>query len=243
MNKEYIYIDGKAIVIDEKGSRTPIEYYDNLDEVLVQENLIESMEKKISKLEKENTRHKKDSKHYIPIAPALIIFSIVAGHFMASMWNLPQAAITIFGSQSPSVVLPICLIAVFTPLYLLFDFAYYRLYRENKKKKKGINSELEFLKKQLGKEKEHLESLKGEITKEKENTDFRTVIVDDERQLSALETYEDLYFDLGYNSDKYLKLYHQGRLEAKLESTYNETEIEIAKEYLEEKGPVLVKKR
>ena len=38
MNKEYTYIDGKAIIKDENGNQTPTEYYDNLDEVLVQEN-------------------------------------------------------------------------------------------------------------------------------------------------------------------------------------------------------------
>ena len=47
MNKEYIYIQGKVIVKDENGTQTSLEYYDNLDKVLIQENLIESMEDKI----------------------------------------------------------------------------------------------------------------------------------------------------------------------------------------------------
>lgn len=40
MNKNYIYMDGKAIINDEMGNQTSIEYYDNLDQVLVKENII-----------------------------------------------------------------------------------------------------------------------------------------------------------------------------------------------------------
>ena len=40
MNKGYTYIDGKVIISDENGNHTQSEYYDNLDKVLVQENVI-----------------------------------------------------------------------------------------------------------------------------------------------------------------------------------------------------------
>ena len=43
MNKEYTYFNGKAIIRNENGNQPPIEYYDNLDAVLVQENVIETM--------------------------------------------------------------------------------------------------------------------------------------------------------------------------------------------------------
>ena len=52
MNQEYTYIEGKAIVKTDKGVKEPIEYYDNLNEALVQENLIETMENNILSLEK-----------------------------------------------------------------------------------------------------------------------------------------------------------------------------------------------
>ena len=53
MNQEYTYIEGKAIVKTDKRVKEPIEYYDNLNEALVQENLIETMENNILSLEKE----------------------------------------------------------------------------------------------------------------------------------------------------------------------------------------------
>ena len=53
MNKEYVYVDGKVVIEDEKGNKKIDNYTDNLDEVLIQENLIESLEQIIEKLEYE----------------------------------------------------------------------------------------------------------------------------------------------------------------------------------------------
>jgi len=52
-----------------------------------------------------------------------------------------------------------------------------------------------------------------------------------------------LYYDLGYNGEKYYKYYLQGKLDRKLDKYYNDTGIEIAKEYLEENGPQLIKRK
>lgn len=59
MNKEYTYLDGKAIISDENGKQSLIEYFDNLDYILVQENIIETMENRIAKLEKDSQLYKK----------------------------------------------------------------------------------------------------------------------------------------------------------------------------------------
>ncbi len=45
MNKGYVYKDGKVLIIDENGKQKETEYYDNLDEILIKENLIEEMKK------------------------------------------------------------------------------------------------------------------------------------------------------------------------------------------------------
>lgn len=47
MNSSYTYINGKAIIFDENGNQVPINYYNNLDDVLVQENVVETIENKI----------------------------------------------------------------------------------------------------------------------------------------------------------------------------------------------------
>ena len=61
--------------------------------------------------------------------------------------------------------------------------------------------------------------------------------------LKRLKKSLDLYFDLGYNEDAYYKYYQNNTLDANLSQDYNGAEIEIAKKYLEEKGPTLTKKR
>jgi hypothetical protein len=53
----------------------------------------------------------------------------------------------------------------------------------------------------------------------------------------------NLYFDLGYNREKYCRYYLQGKLASKLGKYYNEAGVEVAKEYLEEKGPTLINQK
>lgn len=50
MNVSYTYIDGKAIIFDENGNQVPVEYYDNLDDILIQENIVETIENRINEL-------------------------------------------------------------------------------------------------------------------------------------------------------------------------------------------------
>jgi hypothetical protein len=119
----------------------------------------------------------------------------------------------------------------------------YRQYRDSVKKEKGVNSELEFLQKQIVEEKQKLEDLKKEKKRDEEVKEFRVVEVDDKQQLNALKSYLSLYFDLGYNGEKYFRYLQQGRLDEKLRKYYTDTDIEVAKEYLEEKGPTLVKRK
>lgn len=247
MNNNYIYVDGKVIVNDENGNKKPVEYYDNIDEVLIQENLVETMEKEIKKLERKSEQYKKYNKgRYFPLTlPVMLIFSIIVPLFLYWISDgiaLTASTNTAFGPMNSLIAMSISLL--FGPLLMscALEFISYRGYKIRIREEKGINSELEFLKKQIELEREHLESLKQEKTRDNENTEFRTVEVDDKQRLRELEGISNLYFNLGYYDKKYYKLYRQGRLEKKLGQYYNEDEINLAKEYLEEKGPVLAKR-
>ena len=79
--------------------------------------------------------------------------------------------------------------------------------------------------------------------RDNEDKEFRVVKVDDKKQLQTLKQYLNFYYDLGYNEEKYFKYYQQGKLDDKLRKRYNDTGVEAAKEYLEEKGPTLVKRK
>lgn len=248
MNKSYIYIDGKVVVTDDNGLKEPVEYYDNLDEVLVQENLIETMEEKIKKLEELSEKYKKINKeHYFPITlPIVALMGIIIPlliYFLSDGAALSTSINTIFGSINTLLYSSIC-VWMGT---LLFsggcEFMFYNGYKDNINTEKGVNSELEFLKKQIEKEKEHLENLKQAKARVNESTEFREVEVNDVQQIRGLNGCLNLYFNLGYNDKKYYCLYRKGLLDKKLAKDYNEDEIELAKEYLEEKGPTLGKRR
>lgn len=246
MNKEYTYIDGKVIISDENDNKTQSDYYDNLDEVLVQENLIETMEEKIQELEKESQSYKKSNKkHYIPVIfPMVALMSTIGAPIMFNLLtgtnSFTTYVDTIFGTISQALATSIPMSICFLPLGAGFELSMYRDYKNSLKREKGINSELDYLKQQIEKEKEYLESLKQERTRDKEKTDFRTVKVDDLQQLKALRSYLDFYFDLGYNGEKYYQYFQEGQLDTKLQKYYTDTGIQLAKEYIEEKGPSLV---
>ena len=249
MNKVYTYIDGKAIIKDENGNQIPIKYYDNLDEVLVQENVIETIEDRITDLEKKAINYKKyNKKHYIPILLPLTILMITIG-VPAMFYGLGKTGVyintinTIFGPMNEALLY----ISLFSTLYLpfvsLMELRSYRQYKDSLKEEKGVNSELEFLKKQIIEEKEKLVELTKEKSNTEENKEFRIVQVDDLERLRALKSWLNLYYDLGYNGEKYYDYYQKGKLDAKLGKYYNAKGVEVAKDYLEEKGPVLAKRR
>lgn len=247
MHKGYVYTDGKVIISDENGNHTQSEYYDNLDKVLVQENVIEEMESRIKKLTKETKKYPEAKKRYIPIylyialggiliAPPLLLLALTGTNPYLSSMD------TVFGSINQVLFFTLTTGAVGLPFGSLFTLFDYSNFRDRAKRGKGLNSELEFLKLQIEKEKKTLVSLQEEKTRDKENTEFRATQVNDKQQLEALRRYLELYYVLGYDEKKLSRLYQQGRLDKKLQKYYDEKEIELAKKYLEEKGPVLVKK-
>lgn len=249
MNKGYTYVDGKVIISDTEGKQVLDEYYDNLDDVLVQENLIETMENRITELEKYSELCKKvNPKHYRPIYFIMIaIMTTIVAPMLSYLLTGTNPFITsidtIFGIVNDAVF-EICFFSsLLWPLGALLEFNLYRQYKNSIKKENGVNSELEFLQKQIVEEKRKLEDLKKEKKKEEKVKDFKVVEVDDKQQLNALKSYLSLYFDLGYNVEKYFSYYQQGKLDEKLGKCYTDTDIGIAKEYLEEKGPTLVKRK
>ena len=229
MNKEYTYIDGKVIISDENNYKTQDEYYDNLDEVLVKENLIETMEEKIQKLDEESQFYKQNNrKYYIPIIfPVIVSLSTI----------VTPTLIKLFMSDAIVISIPIAI--CFLPLGAGTEFYRYKCYKKSLKEEKGINSELNFLKKQIKKEKEKLESLKQERTRKKEKTDFRVVKVNDLQQLENLKNYLQLYYDLGYNYKKYYKYFKKDKLAKKLEKDYTSRGIQLAMKYMENKDKSL----
>lgn len=248
MNKGYTYIDGMVIISDGNGNHTQSEYYDNLEKVLVQKNVIEAMESRIQELIEESEIYPIIEKKFIPYKLYYILGTLLTAPPL-TLWYITGTNPYIYnidttlGSVNLVLLLTASVSIMGLPLGTLFTVTDYLDYKERVKKGNGINSELEFLKLQLEKEKETLARLQEEKTRDKENTEFRSALVNDKEQLEKLRKTLELYYDLGANKEKYCRYYQQGKLQEKLQDNYSETDIELAKEYLEEKGQALVKKR
>ena len=244
MNKEYAYSNGKAIIVDEEGNQTKSKYYDNLDDILVQENLIEDMENKIKQLEEKSDSYKGNkNKRYIPLMLLLSILGILISNIIL-MAIIPEGFVSemAFGNVNLCLFFNSMLLAVLTPMTAISDLRDYKKFKDAQNTETGMNSELDYLKKQITIEKQKLEKLQKDKKKKKENKKFGVVVVDDKAKLAESKSNSDFYYNVGYNENKYFKYYQQGRLNDKLQKDYNDAEIKKVEEYLEEKGPKFLKK-
>lgn len=234
MNKNYVYVDGNAIISDDEGNQKVIKYHDNLDEVLAKENVVESIEDKIEELEEmKSTETGYIGKHYFP---ALSITTLILTGIIS----------IILGLEMDLAIITLLFLAMMglTPA-IFFDCHNYEKYKNLKKRRNGLAASIEYLKKQLEKEKQEFEDL-SKNNKHKHNQvleRYKVVEIDDKHQLEDLEKYLTLYYVLAYDSDMYYRYYKKDRLDEKLSRYYNHEDIEKAEEYLEEKGPTLSKKK
>lgn len=126
----------------------------------------------------------------------------------------------------------------------LFSLSNYVEYKANVKKEKARKASIEYLNGALEKAKEDLNEMKKQKTEENKKTGFRIVKINDSEEIRKLYGHINLYYDLGYNGHKYYRYYQKhNKLPKKLENNYTELGKEYIKEYLEEKGKTLVKKR
>lgn len=247
MIREYIYMDGKVIIHSDWGNYELLEYRDNLEEILIQENLIELMENEEEKLNEkyiEKTKKIKGNKttnilkkiilpYAIMVVLAMLTTFLMNLSFPWAIEHLPYLKNII--NIGPFITGSL----LCTPLVISNYSDYIKLVKEIK----GIENQLDYLKKQMDKEQEKLEVLEKNKTNNNEVNEFKTVQISSLDDLRKLRKHINLLFDLGYNENKYYKYYEKDKLDKKLGKYYNEKQMEIAKEYFEEKGPTLVKKK
>lgn len=249
MNKEYIYINGNAISRDEFGNQRIIEPYINLEEVLIQENIIEKTENKIEYLELMKKKFSKLPKKYFPYAflTAIIISFLVSLYVVYlinnfSNINLNDQIITIFNLMIKEKDLGLILVNLICIVGGTgISFLEYFEYKQNKKKIKGITTELSYLKKILKKQKEDLKEIKNKNQEIRTDSSFISKKIDDSYDLQELKEWMNFYYSLGYDEKKFLKYIRKGILDEKLEKDYTPGGIAIVKEHFENKK--LVKKR
>ncbi len=249
MNREYIYKDGKALIIDENDNQKNVDYYDNLDDVLVQEDVIEVLESEIKQLEEELSSYKKPSKfsRWSWILMPFLIFTFVPlifSQIMGPVFGMDRVVnAAIFGSIKAMDLAGLIMSFTFSPFGALLSLKSYIKEKEIDKQLKGKETQLEYSKKELVELKEGLNELKLDKTNSKKTEEFYVSKVDSKEELKKLRNYLIFCYKLGYNEQKYFKYYQQGKLESYLEKTTTDTGIEFINKHFEEKGPTLVKKK
>ena len=229
MNKNSLYVNGKIIISDENGEQTTKTYIDNIKEILEKENLIEHLEKEkrniINILYKLKTR-KSDNFFLIPIVFMLLMSIFI---FLSPIkFNLGVLAIYLATSAGITT-------AIFT-VYLKWL----------KKYKNGLKNKFNFLDKKLKIEEENLLQLKNDKSKDNEKNmkDYEFIKLNDKKDIREIDRQSNLYFDMGRHEKRLAKYYNLGMLKEKLQEMfeiYNENDINLVKNYLEEKGQAKAK--
>lgn len=254
MNKEYIDNKQSIVVIDENGNRTKRGHKENIEEILIQENLIETLENKKDKIKNElNTM--KVKKHYLPITPflaeTLTIFWICLVFLLIS--DNANVLETIITNLNQNNIIESIILITFVPITLgVYIDSDYRSYKYKKNHKKGLEKKLEKLEEKIKEEKEYLNSLNNEKEKEylnslnnKDNSNKATITrVNDTNQIMLnLDELLDLYYQIGMNEEEYLKYYQTQTLPNKLKGAYTPKEIKEINSYFETQRKSYVKKR
>lgn len=203
MNRQYTYIDGKVVIEDENGIQRQEEYYDNLDEALVQENVIEESEKRLKKLQKEISEFK--DKKYIPyplIASfiAIVLTPLITAAF-SSVNPFTEQIGTIIGNMNLASFMTTIMASWLAPVGLVLNYFERKKHEHRKKSNNGKKKEVKYLQYQLGIDKKKLAELKSKRTKKYENKELHKMVIDDSREMDALDTILEVYFDQGYYED------------------------------------------
>ena len=238
MNKGYTYVDGKCIITDEKGDKRLEEYTDKTDEILICENVIETLENELDITKEELIKQIKKEKRIksdiwfntlllvLPLITAQLAFRLLAG---------PNAFEVMFGTHP--------LVMNFVKGFFIFigvtfgGTGYLSTYfnkKENKKTIDGLTSKEKAIEKSLQEEKEYLEELNSQKTKQELPESFCDKKIDDLETLKKLRSYIELYYDCGYNKEKYLRYLQENKLNKKLSKYYTEEGLNLVEEYLEE---------
>lgn len=245
MNKEYVYVAGKVTVIDDKGEKREEEYYDNLDKVLIKENIIEQIEKQIIDLEIKSKQHEKSlSNRLFYLIPLLgsIVASMIGPLLVVSLISNQSITSLVLDSAYINYILALTIKVLPFGVFLgsFMSTLEYIQYRKNQKDNQGINSELEFLNKQLIDEKEELITLQNSKSINNKNIEDSIIKINDVEALKEIRKKIAEYYDLGHNTDKYYHYHQKGKLDRVLPANID---IDMATEYLEEKKQSLVKKK
>ena len=245
MNKEYLYINGKCIIYDQNGAILEDDgkialrkYTDNLDEILIQENMIESLENELVETEHEIEKRKKlvkSNKNMMWFdAIAFGSMPLILQYLLRFLVGKEVLIEIMTNGDIVNTILKALIISLTTIFGGAFFLSNYNAYKTHKKKLEGNESKKEAIEKSLEKAKQKLEELNKTQKPSKLDEEMSSNKVNYLNRLRKLRNDLDVYYGCGYNKEKFERYLKSGKLERKLSKKYTLEEIELIKEYLEQ---------
>lgn len=236
MNKEVILKDGVLYVKDHMDNVKEVQSLDNLNDILIQENIVEVMEKVINELQYCSDEFNRSKLLNLFVSSLPMISTVLFPTFMMYLntGSLNGYIKTKFGVMEKNKFL-VLFITLFLPLAYSMSKTWYQEYKEELKYEKGRLLTLYYLKDNLINQKERLNKLRCE-------SKITPITIDsgyelDVDKIDILEEYINLYYELGYNINEYYNFYMEnGYLPEELTEEYNEDGLRIIEEYLRTNG-------
>lgn len=240
MNKEIITMNGIAIVEDEKGNKRQVDNCNNLTEILIQENIIEELENKKKEIEAEKIRNEisinKQKANLIVNAVynlLLVVLVPIGIHLLFDAVDCSSIILNILGNISLNSL--VTSFSFFSTLILSVPIlAIEKSDIEKLENELRANENLyKYVTGELSKQKTVLEELNNnkKLVENIDDDTLRTSKINDENKMYNLNYYMDLYYQCGYDYNRYLKYYNNGKLREKLKKDFTEEEIEIYENY------------
>lgn len=241
MNKEVIIKDGRVLVKNHLGEEKEVLLIDNLDDLLIQENIVELMEKVIYELEKCSNNFKKSRLIDIlyGMYPIISTLSVPTLLMYLNTGSLEGIINTKFGPMEKSKFLAL-FISAFSPIAYKLTKKIYQEYYEEVKKEKGRLLALYHLKSNIVIQKEILNNLRTSSIEIPIVGDMEYLLNSD--AIDNLEDHINIYCELGYNIKEYYEYFRtNGCLPDEVINEYNEQGIKIIEDYLRNNGTKIKK--
>lgn len=239
MNKAYWYKNRKVFVKDTKGKVRNVVYSPNLKQILLQENLIETIENEIKKLQKKNKkfdeRYKSDGDVLLDVfAPLIALFF---GGIILTFMQISKFGLS--GLFSLPYLLTFGGISV---LYVALTIKRKKAYIKRCNKVSGRECQINFLEKQMEEEKIKLDEEKKLTACFVENKIRITKI---NTRISMKKVYENynFYYNCGFLASAFYDHYQKNNcLPEHLTEYYTDSQIKEIEEYIQKEGPRLSKR-
>ena len=240
MNKEVLLMDDRIIVKTSDGEEREFMPLDNLVEILMQENIIETMENIIKVFEYGSNNFRKSKFKDLFSIPFPILSSVTLPTFFTLFNDLPNIIDTRFGFMEKDMFIAIFTL-VFLPIGYNMSKKWYQEYKNEVNAENGRQVALSQIKKNLDIQNTKLDLLKAESKKvDISNFEVGTVKADD--ALETIQTHVNMYYEIGYNLKNYYTYFMtNGKLPEELKEEYNEVGQEIIMNFLITNGPKVKK--